>query len=128
MAKMPPVSEKKSPAIGGEAKKKRRVLVRKKKRRVLVRKRSHGGPGKKTQAVRGEVAAGSSQIQMQMPMKKKDGKQHEIRKKSGPASSPGPAVGGSPGSVHKKLPKPLAEKPRSSLCQNGGRMAKNDAW
>ena len=82
---MPPVSKKKSPAVGGEAKK---------KRRVLVRKRSHGGPGKKTQAVRGEVAAGSSQIQMQMPMKKKDGNKHEILKKSGRASSPGPAVAG----------------------------------
>ena len=83
LAKMP-VSKKKSPAVGGEAKK---------KRRVLVWKRSRGGPGKNTQAVRGEVATGSSQIQMQMPMKK-DGNKHEIRKKSGPASSPGPAVGG----------------------------------
>ena len=81
LAKMPPDSKKKSPAVGGEAKEKRRVLVRKR------------SPGKKTQAVRGEVAAGSSQIQMQMPMKK-DGNKHEIRKKSGPASSPGPAVGG----------------------------------
>ena len=52
--------------------------AKKKRVRMHVRKKSHGGPGEKTPAVGGE-AAGSSQI-----------------------SSPGPAVGGSPGSVHKK--------------------------
>ena len=74
----PPDSKKKSPAVGGEAKE---------KRRVLVRKRSHGGQ-------RGEVAAGSMPMKQPVSIQKKDGKKHEMHKKSGPASSPGPAVGG----------------------------------
>ena len=57
---MPPVSKTKSPAVGGEARE---------KRRVRVRKISHGGTGKKTQAVRGDVATGS------MPMKQPESKQ-----------------------------------------------------
>ena len=78
---MPPVSKTKSPAVGGEARE---------KRRVRVRKISHGGTGKKTQAVRGDVAAGS------MPMKQPESEQKKDDNKHGPAvggKSAQPVVG-----------------------------------
>ena len=83
LAKMPVASSSKPPAVGGEARKKKRV-----------RKISHGGTGKKTQAVRGDVATGSMPMKQPESKQKKDDKKHEIHNKSGPASSPGPAVGG----------------------------------
>ena len=61
---------------------------------MRVRKISHGGTGKKTQAVRGDVATGSMPMKQPESKQKKDDKKHEIHNKSGPASSPGPAVGG----------------------------------